>query len=1373
MASNHDMRSIQQVLNEILSDKIHIESLSFHHFQPYDGCYQETETSMSFNISVNNISNFSHILAALASGRESQASFRMLEFHRVEWTFQEQKILCNWLKLNTCINRVVFRKNNFGDRSLSEFSEMLKRNIGIKELVFLESGIGSVGVSFLALGLSENKTVEELQIWDDSIGSKGAEDISQMIEANSTLKLLIILDSETITAAPIISAVLGRNRMMELHVWNSTSKDKNHKIVELVPEMNALRAYKFDIAGACRITCALGWNSTIKSLDMTGIQLKSRWAKEFQRVLEQNKSLKYVNLSRTKLKDKAAIYIAAALFKNQCLEGLELEGNLFGGVGIEHLLCPMSRFSMFYNQANMTLKSLTFGSGKAKINVSGMVAITKMIATNQSVTQLAICNNKNLKCEDFIKIFKSIEANSTLKYLSFRGCQGIEGKRMLEAIMDTLQVNPWIEDIDLTGTPLENGRHTDEIYKKLRMNGRLIMEVDLLKDIPLTKPKCCRVFLCGQGSSGKSTLCGTISQIFSSSKIQYTDHMRSLKSSVEQGVNTGGIRIKTLKDDDLKISMWDLAGENTFHVFHELIFPEQGSPTFFLIVSSMFKKPTNREPKQMHEIEEDIQYWLRFIITNSKKAQSQSLLPNVAVVLTHFDKLMQPTEYLKQIASCTNRLREKFQGYVELYPTLFAVDARSSMSVSKLACHMRTTSETIRERVPKVYGICEEVQKVLCEWRSENSNEPAMKWDEFCYMCQSRIEALRIRSRRDNLEKMEARRRAIVSSLQYLGELIYFDELGFLVLDCEWFCRDVIGLLIRMGGKQQNVAQRKGFIPRKELEKLLRKCLESWIPGAGLKTIKNIKVSDLIEMMVKLDLCYEQNPQDQHSEVLVPFLLEEKLGKLNKWISPTLDGTYVGRHFERDDSNHMFLTPGFFARLQVNLHNKILGPRQQHSATYTLERHLILINVNGVDIRIEYGGEYDQYVDVLACSNKKITEVIRLIQNLVVPSILALCRGVTLTESILRPKCVQELMPPRDRKLQQVLLQQLKGALLSLPANDMYEYQHTWPPVAEGSIMRIPSGFDFARDLLSEDEFNDVLQKRYHDLHRLAIELAVAPANNTHEPSPEAEVKPQSNVEPTILGIAKGIELVLQRLKFIEQELKDIKHEIQGLRYYEHILICKLHREINNLANFSMQLEEHRVPIMFYFVQGTGSYSRRLVTRMISSITPLRLHMLCEMRGEIHVVEDQLGCEVMKVDNIVIQQLAPYVNKFMKLLMLALKVGAHFAVGLGELIPDLSKELALVDSSIVYGATAMVAGALMIGGSRSSRQGSSRDIQQEFRVAQQWLKDFLQEQKCYRGKDIAEKFSLWRVRYRDNGQIAWICRRHRESRLNEIIEVPV
>ncbi|KAF4381233.1 hypothetical protein G4B88_015499 [Cannabis sativa] len=1437
MATNQNLKDLQWVLAAIKSQTLSLHSISFYQSQPPapSGCYQETENSININISKDSLSYFSEILSVLggtaAKGGSSQSCLRNLEFHRVEWDVKQLRNLGLLLESNSNIRQLCFRRNQLSRECMFELSEILKRNRAVKVVVFSESAIGYVGAELLASALKVNDSLEEFQIWEDSIGSRGAEELSKMIEVNSTLRLLTIFDSNSITATPLISAVLARNRSMEVHVWSGEHGDKSSKVVEFVPENNTLRIYKLDVSGTCRVACALGWNSTVKSLDMTGVRLKSRWAKEFRWVLEQNQIIKEVNLSKTCLKDKGVVYVAAGLFKNKRLESLYLDGNWFRGVGVEHLLCPLSRFSSLQNQANITLKALTFGGGRTKIGRDGLAAILQFLTTNETVTRLGIYDDESLRSDDFVKIFTCLQRNASLRYLSLQGCKGVHGDLVLHTIMETLQVNPWIEEIDLARTPLQNSGRADGIHQRLGQNGKTEPEMDLdmdtLKDMPLTVPKSCRVFFCGQEYAGKSTLCNSISQNFSTSKLPYIDHVRSIVNPVEQAVKTVGMKIKTFKDEDIKISIWNLGGQHEFYSLHDLMFPGHGSASFFLIISSLFKKPSNKEPKTPVEIEEDLQYWLRFIISNSRRAVQQCMLPNVTIVLTHHDKITQPSPNLQGAVNSIQRLRDKFQGFVDFYPTVFTVDARSSASVTKLTHHLRMTSKTILQRVPRIYQLCNDLIQILSDWRSENYNKPAMKWKEFDELCQVKVPPLRVRSRHDNKEKVEMRRRAVATCLHHIGEVIYFDELGFLIMDCEWFCGDILGQLVRLDVRKQSSTERNGFISRKELEKILKRSLESQIPGMSSKVFENLDASDLVRMMLKLELCYEQDPSDPNSLLLIPSILEEGRGKPQKWQLSSPDYVYAGRHLECDDSSHMFLTPGFFPRLQasfapsfiylffliiinsfqesfhclahngvtiksktnliclktqVHLHNKIMGLRNQHGATYSLEKYLISININGINIRVELGGQLGYYIDVLACSTKNVTETLRLIHQLIIPAIYKLCQGITLAENILRPECVQNLTAPRYRRTQFVSLQQLKQALLSVPADGMYDYQHTWDEVSESGRQILRAGFDLARDLLSDDDFREVLHRRYHDLYNLAVELQVSPETNPDGTELQASSTGDENekVDPSLGGIAKGLEVVLQRLKIIEQEIRDLKQEIQGLRYYEHRLLTELHRKVNYLTNYNVQVEERKVPNMFYFVK-TENYSRRLVTNMISGMTALRLHMLCEFRNEMHVVEDQMGCEMMQVDNMAVKSLAPYMSKFMKLITFALKIGAHLAAGMGEMIPDLGRAVAhLSDSSLLYGAAGAVAagavGAAAMGradGRNRSRYGDKRDIQQDLKTAQQWVVDFLRDRRCSTGKEIAEKFGLWRVRYRDSGQIAWICRRHMHFRAQEIIEVPV
>lgn len=233
------------------------------------------------------------------------------------------------------------------------------------------------------------------------------------------------------------------------------------------------------------------------------MRLKTQWAKEFRWVIEQNRTLKEVRLSKTRLNDKGVVYLAAGLFKNRTLEKLHLDGNSFGGIGIEHLLCPLTKFSPLQNQANTSLKSLTIGGRKTKIGRDGLTAIIHMLTSNQTVTFLGIHDDESLKSDDVVQIFKSLERNAALRRLSLQGCKGVKGEAVLQAIMETLNVNPWIEDIDLTKTPLHLAEKTEGIDQRLGQNERSEEpDIDLFSDMQMTMPKSCRVFLCGQEYAG-------------------------------------------------------------------------------------------------------------------------------------------------------------------------------------------------------------------------------------------------------------------------------------------------------------------------------------------------------------------------------------------------------------------------------------------------------------------------------------------------------------------------------------------------------------------------------------------------------------------------------------------------------------------------------------------------------------------------------------------------------------------------------------------------------------------------------------------------------------------------------------------------------
>lgn len=97
----------------------------------------------------------------------------------------------------------------------------------------------------------------------------------------------------------------------------------------------------------------------------------------------------------------------------------------------------------------------------------------------------------------------------------------------------------------------------------------------------------------------------------------------------------------------------------------------------------------------------------------------------------------------------------------------------------------------------------------------------------------------------------------------------------------------------------------------------------------------------------------------------------------------------------------------------------------------------------------------------------------------------------------------------------------MQSALLSAPAERMHDYQHTCNPVSDSGRPVPRAGFDLARDLLSDDDFKEVLHRRNNDhLYNLAVELD-DPPDSSLDGADLAGNEPDKLV-PSFAGIAKG-----------------------------------------------------------------------------------------------------------------------------------------------------------------------------------------------------------------------------------------------------------
>ncbi len=87
---------------------------------------------------------------------------------------------------------------------------------------------------------------------------------------------------------------------------------------------------------------------------------------------------------------------------------------------------------------------------------------------------------------------------------------------------------------------------------------------------------------------------------------------------------TRGIEISIVEDADITISIWDMAGQEEFHAFHDYMMPNLGDVVSLCSFLFVFNPIMQKNEHDMHhhqktwkEFHEDLTYWLCFIASNN------------------------------------------------------------------------------------------------------------------------------------------------------------------------------------------------------------------------------------------------------------------------------------------------------------------------------------------------------------------------------------------------------------------------------------------------------------------------------------------------------------------------------------------------------------------------------------------------------------------------------------------------------------------------------------------------------------------------------------------------------------------------------------
>jgi len=394
---------------------------------------------------------------------------------------------------------------------------------------------------------------------------------------------------------------------------------------------------------------------------------------------------------------------------------------------------------------------------------------------------------------------------------------------------------------------------------------------------------------------------------------------------------TRGIDIKVLMDNhDMKVSIWDLAGQEEYHAFHDMMLPNlstQGNVCYFLLVCNPFLWDQSRKPKTPQELEDEFSYWLRFISSNTKR--SSNFAPQVTIVLTNNDKSYIHQEF---VHNCVTKLRERFADFINLSSNTYSINAHSSQEAKQVLKDVTSTCKNVLEKLPKVYETCLHVQLGICQWIKEHPNQPIVSMQIF----EKKIFAKTFQPQEDAPQlaqtQLEKPHIAIAMFLHDAGEIIYFKNEDFVVLNLNWFCHKVMGHLIKLRGHVENTNLAKtfpnGFGEMEHLEILLKSSLKDATNLVGEK--KDEILNYLVRLMVKMDFAYEvitmgeSNSQSvKHLFVPTTLQFDESVAKGErrlKWtaqFSSDAKVIYIGQRLQCGDQDHTTLTPGFFPRIQV------------------------------------------------------------------------------------------------------------------------------------------------------------------------------------------------------------------------------------------------------------------------------------------------------------------------------------------------------------------------------------------------------------------------------------------------------------------------
>ncbi|BBN12094.1 hypothetical protein MPTK1_5g17320 [Marchantia polymorpha subsp. ruderalis] len=871
-----------------------------------------------------------------------------------------------------------------------------------------------------------------------------------------------------------------------------------------------------------------------------------------------------------------------------------------------------------------------------------------------------------------------LQLNTNLKRLSFEDCSILDDESF-KSLMELLQVNIYLEDIDFGSSYSRSDGRAALVKEALRRNKAYRFNIQTLSNAGLAfnGPKSGRLFLCGSPHGGKTRLRMTMMK---------TRSKKSWLRKVVSGTKkTKGVEVEMLRDDeDMQVSIWDLAGQWIFRALQDLIFPRASQTCLFVFVFSPLDDNQDKmKPDLGQALRSELTSWLRFVASNSQI--TGHCVPHVLVVMTHKDKMdNQESGWAKFIV---NDLQEKFKGVLDLHggEELYYVDAHATKEVQPLTEHiLRLFEESLQRRTSMVPWVCSQLVSKLAKRPVEIVNCPVWGIDTLYSFFSQEIRILqagsfdlRVKSERTVLE-------AVALYMHDVGSIVIIPNSDMVVVDVNWLTHKFLGRLICQGHNfhvKDGSAHLSpdGFVAQFELQEIL---LKLWTKHRRQGITFDIRV--LEDLLIKLDLCYLVTSKKGETRFFIPSLFgkgesKQLVGATSQhsleWTapqSPAADWGHFGFRLQCHDKERTLLTSAVFPRFQIHLRNRMISiGLEMIQEQFDCAHDYIKIHVNGCFIIVERGGVSGDHVDILVRFSKvkqrERAAAMSFVRDNLLEEFRAYCAspkgcpGVALSMAIIRPECVKKLTPHLHRTSNQVVLvEELKREFAESVErnlqhaeldgkqwghdNFLLDYQHTWPRVPQASLL--PHS-EPAIELLERRELEEVVKavrkRRETSLQELRQVVETLDANLGDTKSSEKTVVAPANSDEGSLEISlneRDAELVnlimfqLDKQHGVDDGLSSLEDQVQGIRKdlarilsIQREMRCNLMQimsKVDRMICYTDALKKAKMPRRpFLTLEDMGI--RKRLGMAVQFGTPVRLHLLCESQAGPHIIEKQPG----------------------------------------------------------------------------------------------------------------------------------------------------